>query len=100
MGLQVGTFEVGRAFDLQVVDTKRPDSYFACFGVFNTPTDRLACILHLSSHDNVRKVYVQGAWSGARMPSWDFFDCHRKSTRGRSGLYRSIPFGLKACLVL
>lgn len=60
LGLPVGTFEAGQAFDLQVVDTKRPDSDLTGFGVFDTPADRLARILYLSSHDNVRKVYVQG----------------------------------------
>ena len=60
LALPVGTSEVGRAFDLQVVDIKRPDSDLTGFGVFDTPTDRLARILYLSSHDNARKIYVQG----------------------------------------
>lgn len=60
LGLPVGTFEVGRAFDLQVVDLKRPDSDLTGHGVFTGPADELARILYLSVPDNVRKVYVQG----------------------------------------
>ena len=60
LGLPVGTFEPGQAFDLQVVDVKRRDSDLTGFGVFNQPADRLARILYLATPDNVRKVYVQG----------------------------------------
>ena len=60
LGLPVGTFEPGQAFDLQVVDVKRRDSDLTGFGVFDAPADRLARILYLATPDNVRKVYVQG----------------------------------------
>lgn len=60
LGLPVGTFEVGRAFDLQVIDLLRPDSDLTGFGVFSSPEDQLARILYLSVPDNVRKVYAQG----------------------------------------
>ena len=60
LGLPVGTFEPGRAFDMQVVDTKRPYCDLTGFGVFDDPIDRLARILYLSTPDNVRKVYAQG----------------------------------------
>ncbi|MGN0077657.1 MAG: guanine deaminase [Coriobacteriales bacterium] len=60
LGLPVGTFEPGQAFDLQVVDVKRRDSDLTGFGVFDQPADRLARILYLATPDNVRKVYVQG----------------------------------------
>ena len=60
LGLPAGTFEPGRAFDMQVVDTKRPDCDLTGFGVFDAPIDRLARILYLSTPDNVRKVYAQG----------------------------------------
>lgn len=60
LGLPTGTFEPDRAFDMQVVDTKRPDCDLTGFGVFDAPIDRLARILYLSTPDNVRKVYAQG----------------------------------------
>lgn len=60
LGLPVGCFEPGRAFDLQVVDVKRRDSDLTGFGVFDEPADRLARILYLSTPDNIRQVYVQG----------------------------------------
>ena len=60
LGLPVGTFEPGQAFDLQVVDVKRRDSDLTGFGVFDAPADRLARILYLATPDNIRKVYVQG----------------------------------------
>ena len=60
LGLPLATFEPGRAFDLQVIDVKRRDSDLTGFGVFDSPADRLARILYLSTPDNVRKVYTQG----------------------------------------
>lgn len=60
LGLPVGVFEPGRAFDMQVVDVKRRDADLTGFGVFDAPEDRLARILYLATPDNVRKVYVQG----------------------------------------
>ena len=60
LGLPVGCFEAGRAFDLQVVDVKRRDSDLTGFGVFDAPGDKLARILYLSTPDNIRQVYVQG----------------------------------------
>ena len=60
LGLPVGCFEPGRAFDLQVVDVKRRDSDLTGFGVFDAPGDKLARILYLSTPDNIRQVYVQG----------------------------------------
>ena len=60
LGLPVGTFAPGKEFDLQVIDTKRPDSDLTGFGVFDTPDNRLARILYLSSVENVRQVYIKG----------------------------------------
>jgi len=60
LGLPLATFEPGKAFDLQVIDTKREYYDLSGFGVYNAPEDRLARILYLSTADNVRKVYVQG----------------------------------------
>ena len=60
LGLPLATFEPGRAFDLQVIDVKRPDSDLTGFGVFDEPIDRLARILYLSTPDNVRQVFTQG----------------------------------------
>ena len=60
LGLPVGTFEPGKAFDLQVIDTKLPDSNLTGFGVFNSPADRLARILYLSTPENIRQIYCQG----------------------------------------
>lgn len=60
LGLQTGAFLPGRAFDMQMVDVSRPYSDLTGFGVFDSPEDRLARILYLSTPDNVRKVYVQG----------------------------------------
>ena len=60
LGLPVGTFEPGRAFDLQVIDTRLPYADLTGFGVFDAPEDRLARILYLATPDNIRQVYVQG----------------------------------------
>ena len=60
LGLPLGTFEPGRAFDLQVIDVDREYYNLKGFGVYNAPEDRLARILYLSTPENVRKVYVQG----------------------------------------
>ena len=60
LGLPVGTFAPGKAFDMQVIDTKRRDSNLTGFGVFNSPADRLARILYLSNTENIRQVYCQG----------------------------------------
>ena len=60
LGLPVGTFQPGRAFDLQIVDVKREYYNLMGFGVYNSPEDQLARILYLSTPENVRKVYVQG----------------------------------------
>lgn len=60
LGLPLATFEPGRAFDLQIVDVKREYYDLTGFGVYNSPEDRLARILYLSTPDNIRKVYTQG----------------------------------------
>ena len=60
LDLPIGTFEPGHAFDMQVVDVKREYYNLTGFGVYNSPEDRLARILYLSTPDNVRKVYAQG----------------------------------------
>ena len=60
LGLPVGCFALGKEFDLQVIDTKRPDSDLTGFGVFDSPEDKLARICYLSSHDNVRQVFIKG----------------------------------------
>lgn len=58
--LPVAVFEPGRAFDLQVVDTRRRDSNLTGFGVFDEPADKLARMVYLTTPDNVRQVWVQG----------------------------------------
>ena len=59
--LPVGTFEVGRAFDMQVVDTRTPGSDITGFGVFSFPRDVLDRILLISTAENVRQTWVAGA---------------------------------------
>lgn len=65
--LPVGTFEVGRAFDMQVVDTRAPGSDITGFGVFNAPRDILDRILFISTAQNIVQTWVQGrlAWDKA-----------------------------------
>ena len=58
--LPVGTFEPGRAFGLQVVDTRLPYADLTGFGVFDAPEDRLARILYLSTPENIRQDNEQG----------------------------------------
>lgn len=62
--LPVGTFEVGRAFDMQVIDTRVPGADLTGFGVFAEPRDVLDRILFLSTPENIRQTWVQGrlAW--------------------------------------
>lgn len=60
LGLATGSFEVGRAFDAQVVDTRRAHADLTGFGIFNEPADRLARILYLATPDNIRQVWCQG----------------------------------------
>ena len=59
--LPVGSFEPGRAFDAQVIDTRRPDADLTGFGVFDGPRDVLDRVLYLSVPENIRQVWVQGA---------------------------------------
>ncbi len=58
--LPVGTFEVGRAFDMQVVDTLVPGADITGFGVFTSPRDILDRILFISTAENTRQTWVQG----------------------------------------
>lgn len=58
--LPVGTFEVGRALDLQVVDTLQAGADLTGFGVFAQPRDVLDRILYLATPQNVRQVWAQG----------------------------------------
>ena len=61
LGLPTGTFEPGRAFDMQVVDTERPDCRSLRALACSTPpltVWRASCICRRP--DNVRKVYAQG----------------------------------------
>ncbi len=60
LSLPVGSFEVGRAFDMQVVDVRRPYADLTGFDVFAEPGDVLARILYLATPDNIRQVWVQG----------------------------------------
>ncbi len=60
LGLPVGVFAPGRAFDAQVVDVKRRDADLTGFGIFDAPEDRLARILYFSTPNNIRQVYCQG----------------------------------------
>lgn len=60
LGLATGSFEVGHAFDAQVIDTRRPYADLTGFGVFDEPGDRLARILYLATPDNIRQVWCQG----------------------------------------
>ena len=59
--LPVGVFEAGRAFDMQVVDTRVAGADLTGFGVFNAPRDILDRILFISTAENVRQTWVQGA---------------------------------------
>lgn len=58
--LPTGTFEVGCALDLQVVDTLVPGADLTGFGVFGAPRDILDRILLISTAENVRQTWVQG----------------------------------------
>lgn len=58
--LPIGTFQVGRAFDAQVIDTRVPGADLTGFGVFDAPRDVLDRILFLSTPENVRQTWVQG----------------------------------------
>lgn len=60
LSLPVGSFEVGRAFDMQVVDVRRPYADLTGFDVFTEPGDVLARILYLATPGNIRQVWVQG----------------------------------------
>lgn len=60
LGLPTGSFEVGRAFDAQIIDTRRAFADLTGFGIFNEPADRLARILYLATPDNIRQVWCQG----------------------------------------
>lgn len=60
LGLPVGSFEVGCALDMQVIDTRMPYADLTGHGVFDAPADRLARILYLACPENVRTVWVQG----------------------------------------
>lgn len=58
--LPVGTFEVGRAFDMQVIDTRMPGADLTGFDVFTTPRDVLDRILYRATPQNIRQVWAQG----------------------------------------
>ena len=66
--LPLGTFEVGHAFDAQVVDTRVPGADLTGFGVFCTPRDVLDRILFVSTAENVRQTWVQGRLVWSRGP--------------------------------
>ena len=59
--LPVGSFEVGRALDMQVIDTRRPYADLTGMGLFPSPEDQLARILYLAAPENIRQVWCQGA---------------------------------------
>ncbi|MBS5450850.1 MAG: guanine deaminase [Coriobacteriia bacterium] len=58
--LPVGTFEVGQAFDAQVIDTQLPGADLTGFDVFSAPRDVLDRILYLATPENIRQVWAQG----------------------------------------
>ncbi len=62
--LSTGTFEVGKAFDMQLIDTRAPGSDITGFGVFTSPRDVLDRILFISTAQNIAQTWVQGrlAW--------------------------------------
>ncbi len=60
LDLPIGSFEVGRALDMQVIDLKRPFADLTGNGVFTSPADQLERILYLATPENIRTVWVQG----------------------------------------
>ena len=58
--LPVGAFEVGRALDMQVIDTRRAFADLSGMGLFPAPEDQLARILYLATPENIRQVWCQG----------------------------------------
>ena len=59
--LPTGSFEVGQAFDMQLIDLKRPFADLTGSGVFTAPADQLERILYLATPENIRQVWTQGA---------------------------------------
>ncbi len=66
LDLPIGSFEVGRALDMQVIDLKRPFADLTGNGVFTSPADQLERILYLATPENIRTVWVQGQQVFAR----------------------------------
>lgn len=64
--MPIGSFEVGRTLDMQVIDLKRPFADLTGNGVFTTPADQLERILYLATPENIRKVLVQGVCTLSR----------------------------------
>ena len=60
LDLPTGSFEVGRALDMQVIDLKRPFADLTGNGVFTRPADQLERILYLATPESIRAVLVQG----------------------------------------
>ncbi|OUN89831.1 amidohydrolase family protein [[Collinsella] massiliensis] len=66
LDLPIGSFEAGRALDMQVIDLKRPFADLTGNGVFTSPADQLERILYLTTPENIRAVWVQGRQVFAR----------------------------------
>lgn len=64
--MPIGSFEVGRTLDMQVIDLKRPFADLTGNGVFTTPADQIERILYLATPENIRKVLVQGVCTLSR----------------------------------
>lgn len=58
--LPIGSFEVGNALDMQVIETELPYASLTGHGVFTGAADRLERILYLATPENIRGVWVQG----------------------------------------
>lgn len=60
LGLPVGLFEPGYAFDAQLIDTAVPDGTIRTFGDTSSSDDVLATILYAATPPNIREVWVAG----------------------------------------
>jgi guanine deaminase len=60
LGLKVGRFEPGNAFDAMVIDTQTPDSNLVTWESLDTADDVLQKIVNNADRHNIERVWVQG----------------------------------------
>ena len=60
LGLDVGLFKPGYAFDAIVVDTRIPDSNLMVWTELDTDDDILQKIIYNADRRNIARVWVQG----------------------------------------